>query len=67
MFYDCLDEPWQGWRRYRRCRTKRGYNHVHDNENAKSLQERTNDNMAAQERNALSGQDENTSDNKRYD
>lgn len=48
MFDDRLEKPWQGWSWYGRCRTKRRYNHVHDNENAKSIQERAYDEVAAQ-------------------
>jgi hypothetical protein len=64
MLYNRLNEPRQDWRWYWGCCTERGYNHIHDNENAKSIQERTNDNIAAQERDAVSGQNENTSDDK---
>jgi len=67
MFYDVLDKPRHGWSGYRRCRAERCYNHVHDNENAKSIQERARDGIAAQERNSVGAQDKNAGDYKGYE
>src|SRR6266508_4673624 len=67
MFYDRLDEPRHGWSGYRRRRAERHNNEIHDNEGAKSIQERAGDGIAAQEGNALGAQDKNAGDDKGYE
>src|SRR6266508_6090145 len=66
MFDDHLDELEHGWNGYRRRRAERHNNKVHDNEGAKSIQERASDGIAAQERNSLGAQDKNAGNDKGY-
>ena len=49
VFYERLDEPGQGWNWQRRRRAEGCYDHVHDNEDAKAIQQRAGNGIAAQE------------------
>ena len=60
MFQNDLDEQPHGWGWQRGRGAEWQDNKVHDNENAKSIQERANDGVAAYESNPLGALDKNT-------
>ena len=62
VFQNDLNEEPRGWSWQRRRGAERQNNQVHDDKNAKSIQERARDDIMAQERNSVGAQDKNASD-----